>query len=202
MKSFIINLPFRQDRLDKINYNLIKNYTIFEAIYFSNLSHETKNTYKERFCTVDNKIDSDGAMGCFISHYEVLNLICKQSEYEYAYVFEDDVKIIYEELFLNVESNLPQNFDVLMLGGFYGKNYDTNDGFYTPIYNNYCACTEAYIVSKKGAKKIIDLIDNKKYTSQNIDWYYHNLGKNNEIEYYCHHPMITTQDHNDSNIKK
>lgn len=201
MKSYIINLPFRRDRLERLNYNLIKNYIVFNAVHFNSLEQDEKYNYKQLICTQDNQIDSDGAMGCFISHYKVLREIVNQNEHDYAFVFEDDVIITNEELFKDIENNLPQSFDVLMLGGVYPNTIPTNHGFYIPNYNKNASCTEAYIVSKKGAKKILEYIDSKKYTSMNIDWYYHSLGKIEALEYFCHEPMLTHQNHSDSNIK-
>lgn len=201
MKSFIINLPFRGDRLLRLNYDLIKNYTIIEAVHFISLTQEEKNNYIEKIYTTGNRIDRPGSMGCFLSHYKVLDLVANQNEYDYVYVFEDDVNIINENEFKNVENKLPKSFDILMLGGIYGDETKANSGFYIPDYGKNASCTEAYIVSKKGAKKIIEYINKKQYTSMNIDWYYHNLGRKGAIEYFCHEPLLTTQNHSDTNIQ-
>jgi GR25 family glycosyltransferase involved in LPS biosynthesis len=201
MKSFVISLPFRQDRLLKLNFDLITNHTIFEAIHYRSLTQEQKDNYIQQLCTNDNRIDSDGAMGCFISHYLVLCDIANQNENDYAYVFEDDVQITQDELFVKIETYIPKDFDILMLGGVFPNIGDTQNGFYIPNFNKSAACTEAYIVSKIGAQKIINYINNKTYTSDNIDLYLHYLGKIGALNYYCHQPFLTTQNHSDSNIK-
>lgn len=200
MKSFIINLEFRKDRLEKLNYNLINNYTIFNAINYEKLVEEDKLYYNNKLFRDEHTNFLDGAKGCFISHYLVLCEIANQNEYDYAYVFEDDVIIIEEYLFSKVEENLPKDFDILMLGGVFLNRQAPKKGFYKPNFDKSAFCTEAYIVSKNGAKKIVDFINNKTFTTYSIDWYLHFLAAIGSINYYAHEPLLTTQNHSDSNI--
>ena len=196
MKTYIINLPHRKDRLEKVLSFNLPSPEVVEAVHYSQLSNEQKEFWNNKIVTEENFIDSDGAMGCFASHYTVWNYISKRED-EYALVVEDDVNFKYE----NKDIEFPKDFDILFLGGTYEGGY-FNSGTYKPEFAKKNAfTTEAYIVSRKGAFKLLDLVENKSSTSCNVDWYLHNLGKKNLINYYGIYPLICYQSHRDSDIK-
>lgn len=198
MKTYIVNLPHRTDRLEKVlSYNLPSPETV-EAVYYSKLSEDKKSFWLDKIVTEENFIDSDGAMGCFASHYTIWNYVSKNDD-EYALVVEDDVN--FKGGIEGVLKELPEDFDIVFLGGTYEGGY-FKFGIYKPEFSKKNAfTTEAYIVSIKGAFKLLDLVDNKKSTSCNVDWYLHNLGKKNLINYYGTYPLICYQTHRDSNIR-
>ena len=202
MKSYIINLPHRIDRLSKVTKNPIPQPKLVRAVHYSKLSTEDKQFWADKLVTEENFIDSDGAMGCFASHYNAWKMII-ESEDEIALVLEDDVnfKPEFETSLKTISESTPENFDILFIGGTYeGGAYSL--GIYKPEFAMKNAfTTEAYIISKSGAAKLIELVDNKKSTSCNVDWYLHNVGKKNLINYYAHCPLICFQTHGDSDIR-
>lgn len=209
MKTYIINLPHRTDRLLKVKQNF-PNSEIIIAVDYSKLTEDDKCFWENKLKTPKNFIDSLGAIGCFASHYNTWSQITN-SEDDYALVVEDDVKIIenvnFETELKNIIKSFPEDFDVLFIGGGEEeqkkKNF-VNTGIYKfQFLNNINAfTTEAYFVSKKGAIKLIELVNSKKINSCNVDWYLHNLGKKNLINYYELYPLICFQLYNDSDIKK
>jgi GR25 family glycosyltransferase involved in LPS biosynthesis len=198
MKTYIINLPHRKDRLEKVLSFNLPSPEVVEAVYYSQLSDTQKEFWNDKIITEENFIDSDGAMGCFASHYTIWNYISKRED-EYALVVEDDVN--FKSNIDSILKELPEDFDILFLGGTYEGGY-FKFGVYKPEFHKKNAfTTEAYIVSKKGAFKLLDLVDNKKSSSCNVDWYLHNLGKKNLINYYGTYPLMCYQTHRDSDIK-
>lgn len=198
MKTYIINLPHRTDRLKKVLSFDLPSPEVVEAVYYSKLSEDKKSFWVDKIVTEENFIDSDGAMGCFASHYTIWNYISKNDD-EYALVVEDDV--IFRSGLEDVIDDLPKGFDILFLGGTFEGGY-FQYGPYKPEFSKKNAfTTEAYVVSKKGALKLLNLVDNKKSTSCNVDWYLHNLGKKSLIDYYATYPLICYQNHLDSNIR-
>ena len=202
MKTYIINLPHRIDRLSKVTKNPIPQPKLVRAVYYSKLSNIDKQFWTDKLVTEENFIDSDGAMGCFASHYNAWKMIVEGEE-QIALVLEDDVnfKPGFETSLQSILQSTPEDFDILFIGGTYeGGTYSL--GIYKPEFARKNAfTTEAYIISKNGATKLIELVDNKKSTSCNVDWYLHNLGKKNLINYFAHYPLICYQTHGDSDIR-
>jgi GR25 family glycosyltransferase involved in LPS biosynthesis len=110
-----------------------------------------------------NKI-SKGELGCALAHFNALKLSLEK-EYDYVYIFEDDVEIIaknYESLKKWI-SNLNVEFDLLLL---------TNVGFHTGLsedgrlhYKTFidelikCSCpfgTQAYFLGKETLKSMFN----------------------------------------------
>ena len=202
MKTYIINLPHRIDRLSTVTKNPIPQPKLVRAVHYSKLPNEDKQFWINKLVTKENFIDSDGAMGCFASHYNTWKMII-ESEEEIALVLEDDVKFkpAFETTLKTITESTPEDFDILFIGGTYEGGLTTN-GIYKPEFAKKNAfTTEAYIISKTGAAKLIELVDNKKSTSCNVDWYLHNVGKKNLINYYSYYPLICFQTHGDSDIK-
>ena len=112
MKTYIVNLPHRTDRLEKVlSYNLPFPETV-EAVYYSKLSEDKKSFWLDKIVTEENFIDSDGAMGCFASHYTIWNYVSKNDD-EYALVVEDDVN--FKGGIEGVLKELPEDFDIVFL---------------------------------------------------------------------------------------
>lgn len=96
--TYIINLDTRKDRQYRVIPNvkkISKKYEIFNAM---------KNTY--------------GALGCTLSHIEVLKNAIKNN-LEYVFIAEDDIKITNEHLILYSVDKIMKtyNWDVIILAG-------------------------------------------------------------------------------------
>lgn len=136
------------------------------------INYNSRKPYNLR----DKKHLTMGEFGCIMSHLRAVNDIVK-NDYDMAIVFEDDFNIIKPKNFYkNFDSqmkNAPDNFDMIKID----YNPDDHHAFsnfirqiikgYNPDFDNLQARENtwmgtAYIVSNKGAKKVIDFI--KQYT--------------------------------------
>ena len=102
-----------------------------------------------------------GEFGCAWSHINIYNKLREDKDYDNYIIFEDDVQFACSlEKFYNTLQGLPKDFDVLHIceSDCYpfhkiGRVEDTD--FYVP-YKRFFNRLTAYIVSKKGADKIIN----------------------------------------------
>jgi GR25 family glycosyltransferase involved in LPS biosynthesis len=97
----------------------------------------------ERFPAIAHQVP---AIGCGLSHLAVLKL-ARERGYESVCVFEDDFEfLVGRPEFDTVLSNLPPNFDVVMLGWYI---FDSNP--YNEMFNkvNHATTTSCYIVHRK-----------------------------------------------------
>lgn len=147
-------------------------------------------------------------IGIAMAHIKTWKLFL-ESDAEYGIIFEDDV--VFEDNFkkeLNIGiKNTPKDFDILYLGCFGCQN---NYNFYTAIsvymgllnlnagnINDYvnkplvAYATHAYILSRKGAKKLIENIEHNIYT--HLDLNIQNLVVNNVLSVYTLNNRIVYQ---------
>lgn len=104
LKKFVINLKRRDDRLKELK--LPFEYTIFEAT-------DGKSVFSEY------PVKQQGFMGCWDSHRRLFNII-KEENLEYSLIMEDDVDVVdnFNERLNEVISELPNDWDLLYLGGW------------------------------------------------------------------------------------
>lgn len=132
MKTFVINLERRKDRLESLDIPF--DYEVFNAtdgIY----------TYPD---TIDKRIR--GHMGCKDSHIRLLKKII-EDDLPMAMVCEDDV------YFSKKTFKLPLSFDLMLLGGL-------NVGDIIPINENWQLVerffgTHCYIITQDFAKRLV-----------------------------------------------
>jgi GR25 family glycosyltransferase involved in LPS biosynthesis len=161
---WIINLKRSKDRLDNISQNMKKHklkFNVFEAFDGKLISDDEiqKNTSflcKTIFC---NK----SMLGCSKSHTELWKQLINDKNTNYYLICEDDV--ILNETFLNLfpkieEKIVEHDVDFLsffcsgLIGCGITPKFEVNGiKFGTPFFP---LSLPAYIISKKGAKKLID----------------------------------------------
>uniref|UniRef100_A0A6C0H7W7 Glycosyl transferase family 25 domain-containing protein n=1 Tax=viral metagenome TaxID=1070528 RepID=A0A6C0H7W7_9ZZZZ len=151
------------------------------------------------------------AQGCAMSHIKVWREFIK-SDNEFAFIFEDDV--VLEPKFTSqlqqVLEQVPADFDMLSLGCF-GSENDPN--FFTVVLGmlgltqtpqhvserikipRIALATHAYVLSRKGAEKLIKLLDGKLYN--HIDYCIQWLSVNNQINRYVATPRLAYQTSSD-----
>lgn len=145
MEKFLINLKRRDDRLKLIN--LPFNYKIFEAT-------DGKVKY------VDYPKNEQGFMGCLDSHRRLFSF-AKENDINTIMILEDDV-IVCDDFIIKLKkvmSELPDNWDLLYLGGWnvgekikYSDSLDVAKKVYT---------THAFIVKNKFFDTIINQINSR-----------------------------------------
>lgn len=177
------------------SFRRINIYDMLDNNYYINLDHRTdrnestihelsklgiKNPHRFSAIKKDN-----GAIGCFMSHLEVLKSV-RNRNLPYVTIFEDDIlflepKETLEKLDRIVNSDI--EWDVILLGGNnYPPYQKINEGC---IKVNNCQTTTAYIVKQsyydtlinhwqKGLDKLIETNDHRKYA---LDQYWKILQK-------------------------
>lgn len=143
---------------------------IIPAVNGSLVDEEYLNAYQ--FKLYPNwKIQSDnkwysrdmlpGEIGCAISHYIAWNMIVERHN-KYALILEEDFLPTGTRLTDETLSDLPINWDMLYLGCNHlrPKKGDVGDGSKI-IINDACYNLHAYMLSDRGAKKLLDQQFNK-----------------------------------------
>ena len=157
---------------------------------------------------LETKKQPDTAYGCLLSHLESIRTF-NNSDYQVALIFEDDVtlefKKYWKESVKQIMKNAPSDWDIIMLSYILlGEHsyYDWNN-VNTNYIKELMASTQAYIINKKGSRKIIDsTYKNNKYVLDPTMWTHSSDGyiylKTNT---YCYkYPMFTYKDDIDSTI--
>ena len=174
-KIFIINLPQRIERLHKIKNLLQKldlyNYEIYKAVDGKNLSQNKINellsitSLNSLYAQAKNHKDirSKGAIGCYLSHYNLWNEMIERN-YDNVLIIEDDAQTDYNynEIITFINS-IPSDYDIAMLSWFTlwfdklqnKKNIKIINEYWRKYKSINIFGTAAYMLSKNGAKKLI-----------------------------------------------
>lgn len=129
-----------------------------------------------------------GMIGCYLSHYAIFKQIV-EDQLPYAVIFEDDANIhprIYSKKIQSIveeDGTFPLDWDVILLGHWCKKCVPvTND--YTNV--QYFWGLHGYMVSQKGAQKLIELRENE--ISMQIDHYMSYLSQQGQLKILAVHP--------------
>ena len=133
-----------------------------------------KNIKCERFSAIDgnnyshlcqNLNISIGALGCKLSHLELLKKVKKNG---WTIIFEDDINLNFnsKEHILKIISSLPSSAELVLFGTSPRKivlnvctfNFKKYNDFVWQTDNN-LSCAHAYAITYQGAQKWIDLIE-------------------------------------------
>ena len=203
-KTYVISLNKQDNLLSEIrNYGLDP--ILVEGVNGKKLSSDE---IKENTSTFGSMFAPLSVIGCAMAHVKVWKLFL-ESGAKYGIVFEDDVVFednFREELDIGIK-NTPDDFDILYLGCFGCQNninFNTlqfaNQGIIdvnAKFRNNYvnkpfiALATHAYVVSRKGAKKLLTYIDGNIYT--HIDLNIQTLVSHNLINVYSFNNRIAYQ---------
>lgn len=192
-KVNIISLWRNEDRRLHVK-NTLKdlNYRIFDAV-------DGKNMMPNDYYYMDKYIqrigEDPGRYGNSLSHiYILLNFL--QSDRDYEIIFEDDV--IYNPKFQEFVKTLNMDeldFDLIT----FGKFEDRTDGEYVGkhmgvemFYTLYNFVTHGYLVTRKGAEKLLENFEKNKLDSF-IDYRICNLIKNNQLKVITTKPTLVDQ---------
>jgi glycosyl transferase family 25 len=164
----VISLPERENYIKNILSTNNITFEIFPAILKSTLKIDV--LYANNILDNTNKL-STGEIACYLSHLEVLKTFL-HSNYDTILIFEDDIKISYDNLNkINLKKsleNIPPNFDILYLGKCWERCWLTEpvNEYWNTAYNP--SCLHSYIVSRKGASKIINMCSNISIPIDNV----------------------------------
>lgn len=142
IKTYVINLEKRKDRLELLNI-----------------------PFKwERFNAIE---ENPGYVGCLKSHQEVIKKSI-ELDLDKVLIFEDDVELCenFENKFNDIIQKLPNNWDLLYLGGWNKgeiKKYDDGINIAENVF-----CMHAYLVNRKFIPILFEILHSKdnKQTNQ------------------------------------
>jgi GR25 family glycosyltransferase involved in LPS biosynthesis len=109
---------------------------------------------------------------CLLSHLETIRIF-SDSEYSIALILEDDI-IFHKKInkIQHVIDNAPRDWDIIRLSSpaKYPRINKKYRSFTVKCNKTHCTAdwgTQAYLIHKKAAKRLLDLLYNKKYTLNN-----------------------------------
>ena len=155
MKTLVINLPDRKDRMQSFNANNPNlEYERFNAVEGHKIGY--KKLLSQGFDTDHNWIDpilktplTKGEVGCFLSHWHLWNKCIEKNEP--IIVLEDDA--ILTDKF-DVEEISKLKYDFVYLGWKeMDKSKDINDDLVIPVYPYW---TLAYMIRPKAARVLVN----------------------------------------------
>jgi GR25 family glycosyltransferase involved in LPS biosynthesis len=176
---YVINLDRRNDRMEK----LYKNHPEFENRILRLSAYEGKNlqltpAIARIFRNHDFKWKKP-VMGCALSHLSLWWQLANENDSVESYlILEDDVKFQpgWEQRWCEASAHMPEGWDVIYLGGIlppnragfdklhervnqYFSRVAPNSFYGQPVPNRYFHfCNYSYILSRQGARKILELI--------------------------------------------
>ena len=214
MKAYMISL---NDATEKIEY--LKSFGI-ETILVKGANGKTMpdEDIAKRVSSRYKTFGPKSAIGCAISHMNTWKMFLETDD-EYTIIFEDDVVLednFNEKLKLALQ-DVPKDYDILYLGcagcdeeqkiniiklfsrwTFLPKTFKKSQKITENIsIPSLALCAHAYILSRKGATKLLNQLDGK--VNNHIDICIQNLVLDNEIESYVTTPRIAYQTSTDDN---
>lgn len=199
--------------INLIHYTKLKERLPFILDQFKNLEFKIKiirefdkeDITKQEFSKFDTDYLSKGEISCFLKHLKVYNDLV-DSKCDYSVVIEDDILLNknFSKKLSKLTKNLPKNFDFVFFGAsklnmhipvykrrpyknFYKKtNFPTEWGG-----NGISKTTDSYVVSRKGAKQIIEWANNCKQLDDALDFWLNQSARRLDLIGYWHEPTLT-----------
>jgi hypothetical protein len=168
-KIFIINLAqhtHRKDRMLHIMKNSgISNYEFVKAIDGRTLPQSVIDSVYDKKSAVEvyQRDLACTEIGCALSHYNCYESIIKQ-DLDFGVIFEDDVELL--PTFTASQLRIPANVDILLIGGRIREKKDPTTAEIIPLQHN-ADGAYAYVVSRNGARKLIEYHDKIRHVSDN-----------------------------------
>lgn len=197
MKAFVINMDKNQDRWDRIMdvYPSTDLQTIplerFSAVVGTevNIDQWLNDNGKRDLIEVEEKGYrtshyqlTRGAIGCFLSHYQLAKKLLRDPAHDMYLILEDDAGIRKETL-QDIQQTLdiaPKDWDILLLGyhrvnGIPLNSFTKVSGFWGSF---------GYLLHKKGAAIFVAEVETTKLDAQ-IDAYLSWMSQNGKINIYA-----------------
>jgi GR25 family glycosyltransferase involved in LPS biosynthesis len=172
---------------------------LFQGIYTKNVKIEEQDKYIRNFNSnikILKQFTTSGEIGCYLSHFSLVDHIMKTSKTEYSVIFEDDVQFdcdLNEEIIQITKKliDLSIDFDILFLGNLSkNKGRPIIDTIFYMDKNKPCWGTHALLIHNKNIEKIMKLNHQVKGAIDNhyVDWC-----KRNKLICLVLSPSICTQ---------
>ena len=123
-----------------------------------------------------------GAVGCFLSHYTLAKQLLDDNSADYYLILEDDI-MVNEKILSTIKrylSIVPTDWDILQLSTLRCVKYNVVGEFVEP--SGFWGM-QSYIINKRGAKKLVNEVNNHKIDGQ-IDAYLSRMQQQNKIKIY------------------
>jgi GR25 family glycosyltransferase involved in LPS biosynthesis len=207
INMYVISLRHK-DRIDNIKSQekkIGKSVTIFDAVKGDQLNPEqlfNDGIISEKYKTANKQ--EKRVIGCYMSHYNVLQKIKKDNKDGYTVIFEDDFYIDSPNFLTDVENILQKvnnkriDFDLIYLGNIGNSNgsecttgcENIIDNIYNVDKTKLLYGSQGYLVNNKNIDKIIE---NTKLIDEPIDNKYSILGNNGTFKNLIICPSIVNQ---------
>ena len=194
-RSFVINLPFKTDRLEKIKAKPhMQSAEVWPAVHGDSVKHPD-------WWTAGN-----GAWGCYRSHLQILEYCYQRQEQIESYVVYEDDSIFRDGFEDNLKSfmeNVPNDWEMIYLGGqLLHENQHppikVAEGVYVPYNVNRTHC---FAVHRRGYEKIYRHLNATPFhNGEHIDHHVGRLHESGKLKIYCPGKWLVGQDAGPSNI--
>jgi len=161
---------------------------------------------KEELAKFDTDYLSKGEISCFMKHVRVYESLLANDKIDFSIVVEDDILIEnnFDKELNNLINKLPKNFDFVFFGAsklnmhipllkrrpfkrMYKKiNTPTSWGG-----NGMSKTTDSYVVSKKGASKILARINKSEILDDALDFWLNQSARELDLNGYWYEPTFT-----------
>ena len=211
INTYIICLPKRRKYMQNVVNHFKLNSIFIEPILKDTLNVDKlirqkllDKNYKEQERTFIKNEDrsfsglNKGRIACHLSHMKTLQTFLKSNN-KNCLILEDDIKITDSQQTLDtlnkVLNSLPKNWEYVNLGRCWDHCHKDKPVNKWLVKSPKSLCRHAYIVTRNGAKKILDYcLPMKGYPG---DWHYSKMIKNNLINGYSTKEQIFLQNRDD-----
>ena len=204
MKTYVINLDRRKDRWDMFQKQKEPKCLMYERFAAVDGSRLEKTEQLQRIFDGNDYNMREGMVGCAMSHIK-LYIELVNSKYDSYCILEDDLDFVpdFKNKFLEVYKSLPEGWDMCYLGHHLWKQYRSDDMYdknkmpEVEKWNTVKSLkysmggTGGYIISKKGAKNLLEYINSVGMTN-GIDTMQQKAADSMNI-YYCKPHLIYSE---------
>lgn len=140
-----------------------------------------------------------GGLGCFLSHYNLAKQLVNDPSVNGYLIFEDDTTMLpttYNQILTSLEE-APQDWDMLLFYTIRAVGRSENDSFnkLKSFWGMNC-----YILSKQGAKKFVDEVNETKIDGQ-VDCYLSRMIQQKKMNIYSTKTHFVSSNSTDTNIQ-
>ena len=193
-KAFVINLPFKSDRLSVFQSSLPKSIgpvEVWPAVHGDSILHP------------DWWKSGRGAWGCYRSHLQILEH-CYQKRIESYVVFEDDAIFCdeFDRQLCEFLREVPHDWEQIYLGGQLLHEVQhppraVSDHVFIPYNVNRTHC---FAVHRRGYEKVYKHLFDQMKPGEHIDHHLGRLHESGRLKLYCPGKWLVGQDGGPSNI--